>query len=155
MLVERAEGVVTFHVPERDRLTLQKSPVMGTDSSYGNNGAFWLPSPEPGWGLFLICSDGTDGDAVGELAVWEHVSVSARNTKRTRIPSWKEMCHVKDLCWDEEDVVVQFHPRASEYVNAHPDVLHMWRWKGGEFPTPPPIAVGPLPGDITDDKAQG
>jgi hypothetical protein len=51
------------------------------------------------------------------------------------------MCFVKRLCWDGEDVVVQFHPRESTYVNVHPNVLHLWRWRQGEFPTPPMAAV--------------
>jgi hypothetical protein len=127
---------MSFHVPEVSRIT---SGPLGSDASYGNNGAFLIPSPIPGWDLLLVCADGTEEDAIGELREWEHVSVSIRNEDRrkTRIPSWAMMCLVKNLCWDEEDVVVQFHPRASEYVNIHPHVLHLWRWKHGEFPTPP------------------
>ena len=53
------------------------------------------------------------------------------------------MSYVKRLCWDAEDVVVQFHPRESEYVNCHPHVLHLWRPKHVEIPTPPSILVGP------------
>lgn len=48
---------------------------------------------------------------------------------------------MKLVCWDAEDVVVQYHPRASEYVNLHPHELHQWRWKRGAFPTPPKIAI--------------
>jgi len=134
-----------FHVPESGRMSPLDHPTLGTDASYGNNGAFRIMSPEHGWWLYLICSDGLEDDAVGELKDWEHVSVCARTQtgrSRPRIPSWREMCAVKDRCWDPEDVVVQFHPRRSEYVNLHPDVLHLWRWKKGEFPTPPKIAVG-------------
>jgi hypothetical protein len=128
-----------FHVPEAGRVT--EHLLMGSDSSYGNNGAFQIPSPEPGWTLFLICSDGKDADALGDLAHWEHVSVSARRTSQIRIPTWKEMCHVKRLCWDAEDVVVQFHPAESQYVNVHPSVLHLWKWTQGTFPLPPLVAV--------------
>lgn len=121
-------------------------PSWGSTRIEGDNGAFQIASPEPGWSLFLICSDGRADDAEGALADWEHVSVSARSLAgrlRSRIPTWREMCAVKDRCWDAEDVVVQFHPRASEYVNHHPHVLHLWRWRHGVFPTPPPLAVGP------------
>lgn len=118
-----------------------------------NNGAFSLPSCEPGWSLFLIASDG---------AGWEHVSVHARNEKdRQRTPTWREMCQVKAACWDDpEDLVVQFHPRASEYVNQHPHVLHLWRPVGIELPTPDPILVGRRAGDglgvrIVDELAWG
>jgi len=106
-----------FHVPERARLT--SHPLLHSSRHDGNNGAFCVSSPEPGWELYLIAS-ADDG--------WEHVSVHACNAHgRTRTPSWKEMCAVKDLCWDAEDEVVQFHPPRSEYVNLHPHVLHLWR----------------------------
>ena len=107
----------------------------------GQNGAFAVPSPEPGWTLFLICADGTADDAIGSLADWEHVSVSVRQKDKLRIATWKEMAFIKALCWDDADCVVQFHPRKADYVNIHPMVLHLWRWKRGEFPTPPIEAV--------------
>lgn len=47
------------------------------------------------------------------------------------------MCKVKDLFWDEEDVVVQFHPRKSEYVDNHKYCLHLWRKAGVDIETPP------------------
>lgn len=53
----------------------------------------------------------------------EHVSVSTK--KRT--PTWEEMCFVKDICFADEELVIQFHPKKSEYVNFHPYTLHMWR----------------------------
>lgn len=126
-----------FHVPELARIT--DHPILATDSSDGNNGAFNIESPEPGWRLMLICSDGEG---------WEHVSVHAyrpigayREAKQ-RTPNWREMSYVKDLCWDGEDVVMQLHPRKSEYVNNHPNCLHLWRPIGREIPTPPSIFVG-------------
>jgi hypothetical protein len=92
----------------------------------GNNGCFLLPRA-----LRVIASDG-DG--------WEHVSVSLID----RTPHWDEMCYVKNLFWDAEDCVVQYHPPASLYVNCHPYVLHMWRKVGSEFEVPPTYMVGPL-----------
>jgi hypothetical protein len=53
------------------------------------------------------------------------------------------MNYVKRICWDGEDVVMQLHPRESEYVNCHPHVLHLWRHRTREIPTPPSILVGP------------
>jgi hypothetical protein len=71
---------------------------------------------------------------------WEHVSVS---TRAARCPSWEEMCFVKDLFWEEEEVVMQLHPRKSQYVNCHPFCLHLWRPLLTTIPTPPPMTVGP------------
>jgi hypothetical protein len=73
-----------------------------------------------------------------------HVSVRAFRGKQSRTPTWKEMAFVKDTCWDGEDVVVQYHPPKSEYVNAHPHVLHLWRHAAQPFPQPSPVLVGPL-----------
>jgi hypothetical protein len=128
---------MAFHAPESARVHV--APEWTT-----NNGMYQLPSPEPGWSLCLICSDGLDDDAIGELAFWEHVSVHARtpgHVPKLRTPTWKEMNWIKSICWDDDDVVVQFHPRKSDYVNNHPHVLHLWRWTKGEFPTPPKSAV--------------
>ena len=69
---------------------------------------------------------------------WEHVSVSLSH----RTPNWREMCFIKDLFWDEEDVVIQYHPKKSEYVNLHNNYLHLWRPIGVELPTPPKELVG-------------
>lgn len=120
-----------FHVPDHGRILTH--PTLGTTSVDGNNGAFLIESPEPGWQLYLICSDGLG---------WEHVSVRAWNGRRNRIPNWREMCHVKDLCWDAEDVVMQLHVKRSEYVNQHSAVLHLWRPTDREIPTPHWLMVG-------------
>ena len=53
---------------------------------------------------------------------WEHVSIAYTN----RTPTLEEMCKVKDMFWNEEECVVQFHPPKSEYVNVHPYCLHLW-----------------------------
>jgi hypothetical protein len=52
------------------------------------------------------------------------------------------MCFIKDLFWDAEDVVIQYHPAKSEYVNMHENTLHLWRPVGKEIPTPPKELVG-------------
>jgi len=144
---------MSFHVPESARLL--DHPLLGTTSADGNNGAFKVSSPEPGWTLFLICSDGSDptsghrlrGDRLSDthmMEKWEHVSVHARRDhgQQLRTPTWKEMVFVKDLCWDGEDVVMQLHPRRSEYVNNHPHVLHLWRPLQAVIPEPPSVLVG-------------
>lgn len=60
---------------------------------------------------------------------WEHVSIElfAR-----RLPTWEEMCYIKDVFWDEEEEVVQIHPRKSHYVNMV-EALHLWRPCNGDW----------------------
>jgi hypothetical protein len=100
----------------------------GSDASMGFNGAFEILGPA-GIYLRIIASDGVDPDAQS----WEHVSVSTEK----RIPTWEEMCFVKDLCWKDEETVVQFHPKKSQYINHHPRVLHLWRHRNNEALLPP------------------
>ena len=68
---------------------------------------------------------------------WEHVSVS----RKDRCPTWDEMCQIKDLFWDDSDCVVQFHPPKAEYVNNHPNCLHLWRPIGWDIRTPERVMV--------------
>lgn len=71
---------------------------------------------------------------------WEHVSVAPYN--RRIIPSWDDMCRLKDMFFREDETVVQYHPAKSEYVNNVPNCLHLWRPIEAEMPTPPAIMVG-------------
>jgi hypothetical protein len=107
-------------------------------------GAFALLSPVPGWVLAIIADDGTNTlpDVPETARGWEHVSVHARNAQgKMRVPTWKEMCFVKDHFWGADDTVVQYHPRQSVYVNHHPFVLHLWRHREKDFPVPPTMLI--------------
>lgn len=70
---------------------------------------------------------------------WEHVSVAPLNGS---LPTWDDMCFVKDLFFDDEDWVVQFHPAHSEYVNNMPNCLHLWKPINNVLPKPPSIFTG-------------
>lgn len=125
-----------FHVPEKYRFTLAGHALSTTEEA-GNNGVFLIPAGvlRPGRsmkkaGARVIASDGLG---------WEHVSV-VRSAGPA--PTWDDMCKVKALFWDPEDVVVQFHPRQSQHVNNHDACLHLWRPVGVELPTPTPEMVG-------------
>lgn len=100
-----------------------------SDDSFGFNGLFRFLLD----GRFIrcICSDGMG---------WQHVSVSIEGDKRC--PTWEIMCKIKDLFWEPEDWVCQFHPAHSEYVNNHQGCLHLWRPTGQNLPTPDAIMVG-------------
>lgn len=115
-----------FKVPNKYRL--RTHPQLGSDDSCGNNGFFILKYE--GYQVNCQASDG---------AGWEHVSVSIN---KRRCPAWHIMCFVKDIFWDEEDTVIQFHSAKSEYVNNHPFVLHLWRRIGSIVELPPSILVG-------------
>ena len=116
-------------VPEKLEAGRVRNGEMASDSSYGFAGYFVLMGPT---GAELrIMSGGKDGTG------WEHVSVSLDR----RTPNWREMCWVKDLFWNEDECVVQYHPPASKHINLHPNCLHLWRPVSGLFPMPPVIMV--------------
>lgn len=91
------------------------------------NGAFLIK--HKGARLYVIISDGMG---------WDHVSVSVLD--EGRCPTWAEMCHIKDLFFEPEETVIQYHPPKSEYIN-HADALHMWRPQGVNIPMPPLVMV--------------
>lgn len=128
-----------FHVPNNYRLYNGKC---ASDDSYGNNGAFIIPVRDnPKDSYMIIASDGMG---------WEHVSVHVQVSKyktgrlvydHDETPSWEEMCYIKGLFWDEDDLVVQYHPKKSDYVNNHENTLHLWRATGQEIIAPPIFLV--------------
>jgi hypothetical protein len=79
---------------------------------------------------YITLSNGRKGTfAQGrDEAGMEHVSVQLRGV----LPRWSEMCEVKDIFWENEEMVVQIHPKKSEYVNIT-EALHLWRPKDGDW----------------------
>ncbi len=112
--------------------------------------SFLCTEPGERQGMFAIPGRDANGRELkvlasnGDQCGWEHVSVSLMD-RANACPSWAEMCIVKALFWDDEEAVIQFHPPKSEYVNAHPGCLHLWKQADAEFPVPPSILVGPKP----------
>lgn len=109
--------------------------ILYSEPSWGGYGMFIIRGPNGP--LKIIASA---GDLEGDDTGWEHASI-------TRIPSrlppnWAEMCFVKDLFWDDEECVVQFHPPKSMYVSNHPTCLHLFRPVDGIVRMPPPEMVG-------------
>ena len=49
---------------------------------------------------------------------------------------------MKDLFFDDEETVIQYHPKKSQYVNQHPYCLHLWRPFNADVPLPPKELVG-------------
>lgn len=94
------------------------------------HGRFFIPT-YGGQKLCVLSSGELDSE-------WEHVSVSTIK----RCPNWNEMCMVKDLFWDDNECVIQFHPPKSEYVNNHPYCLHLWKSRTFNHVTPPSINLG-------------
>lgn len=81
---------------------------------------------------------------------FEHLSVSTP----VKCPTWEQMCFMKDIFWDEEEVCMQLHPKKSEYINNMPYCLHIWKSIDKEIPTPPSIMLGFRKGKEMEDLAK-
>lgn len=78
---------------------------------------------------------------------WDHVSAS----RSDRIPLWTEMCAVKELFFDDDECVIQYHPPRQQYVNCHKFCLHLWKPTAQALPLPPSWMVGPRDGQSIED----
>lgn len=110
----------------------------GSDESIGKYGAFLIPIARHTKAFVIV-----DG---GDESRWEHVSVhitylNKRGKLTERTPTWEEMCLIKYIFWGEDEVVMQLHPRGSEYVNVHKNCLHLWKPRDAEVPVPPLFLV--------------
>ena len=76
----------------------------------------WIKLPDCGT-CSVIWSENEDG--------MEHVSVSPK--KKFRVPTWDDMCVLKDVFFEDEEEAYQIHPKKSEYVNAVENCLHLWK----------------------------
>jgi hypothetical protein len=107
-----------------------RTGLLGSDDSYGFNGAFLVPVACDTYRV--IASDGEG---------WKHVSVSRAHGMNP--PTWATMCVIKDLFFGEDAWVIQYHPAKTDYINCHPGCLHLWQPLGQEIPKPPGWMVGP------------
>lgn len=119
---------MTFKVPEQYRI---EHPLFaGGDEE---NGAFSIRVSK-NISVLVIASKGEG---------WEHVSVSSEYKGKPLTPSWDIMCAMKDLFWTDDETVIQYHPCKSDYVNFHPNCLHMWKKINEKVELPPTYMVGP------------
>ena len=93
-----------------------------------DGGRFDITTPDKAK-IFVIASFGGG---------WDHVSASLKN----RLPTWDEMCFIKDLFFEDNECVVQYHPPKSQYVNNYKYCLHIWKPQKMLMPMPPSIMVG-------------
>lgn len=115
-----------------------------------------------GSGKVIVINHSTDGGA-GRIFIhrwegsviwsngggWEHISVCP--FKRNYIPSWDDMCAIKDIFFYDDEWAVQFHPAKTEYVNNMPNCLHLWKPTKEKMPIPPSILTGIKDGQTKAD----
>ena len=68
---------------------------------------------------------------------WDHVSVSHKH----KIPSWRTMCEIKGLFFEDSEPVMQLHPAQENHINICHTCLHLWRPQRQEIPLPNKLLV--------------
>jgi hypothetical protein len=94
----------------------------------GEDGGVWAFNP---FGVRIIVIASWGGG-------WDHVSAS---TSR-RVPSYEELCAIKELFFDDDETVMQLHVPSVQHVNNHPYCLHLWKPQNYMIPVPPAEFVG-------------
>lgn len=94
----------------------------------------------PTWKGSLIVSKGGG---------WEHVSVSPE--KHRIVPTWDDMCRLKDMFWNENEAVIEVHPVKADYVNNVSNCLHLWRCYYKDMVLPPSCFVGIRKGQTLEE----
>ena len=74
----------------------------------------------------------TNNPAVG----WDHISISPQRAE-SLTPTWEQMCRMRDLFFNDDEVVLQYHPPLQNHVNCATNTLHLWRCQNAEIPLPP------------------
>lgn len=80
---------------------------------------------------------------------WDHVSVAP--LKSNYMPTWDDMCAVKDLFFKDDEAVIQIHPPKNEYINNKENCLHLWRRNDADMVLPPSWMVGLKDGQTMAD----
>ena len=92
-------------------------------------------------GVFKVFVDGKSYYVIASNGCgWEHISVSPRNSKNG-CPSWATMCAIKDMFFEKNETVIEYHPAEADYINFHENCLHLWRPTEVEIPKPPLFMV--------------
>ena len=60
-------------------------------------------------------------------------------------------CELKEIFFDPDETVVQFHARQSEYINYHQHCLHLWKKQDSRYDLPPGWMVAPKPGQTEEE----
>lgn len=74
--------------------------------------------------LVVICSASVEKDGKR----WMHVSCS----RPSSLPTWEDLRLVKDTFIGRDKKAIQVLPPEAEYVNLHPNVLHLWSCLDGD-----------------------
>ena len=88
--------------------------------------------------LLVIASNGRDWKDCGLSGeVWQHVSVSLAK----RAPTWREMEFVRELFFNDDELVLQFSVPREKHINVHDNCLHLWKPTETFIPLPPQATV--------------
>lgn len=94
----------------------------------------------PMWRGSVICSHGGG---------WNHVSICPY--KKSVMPTYYDLCLIKEMFWDEEEAVIHVFPPKSQHVNIMTNCLHLWECYYKEMVLPPSCFVGIREGQTKEE----
>lgn len=73
------------------------------------------------WTVILSVENHPEPDGSGDR-LWLHCSTA----RRDRLPKWRELVDVRDWFLGRDTTAYQVIPSRAEYINIHPNCLHLW-----------------------------
>ena len=111
-------------------LSLIKYPVEGRRIRHPLNDDYG----DDGNGCFIMGFNGRLYKIIASSGYgWEHISVSSEKFT----PGWEVMCRIKNMFFNDDEVVMQLHPAKKDYINNCTTCLHLWRPLEQAIPLPP------------------
>lgn len=71
---------------------------------------------------------------------WYHASISPY--KKRIMPSYDDMCQLKEIFWRDDEDAIHVYPRKENHVNNVENCLHLWSCKYAPMLLPPSCFIG-------------
>ena len=100
---------------------------MRTDKEIANKGVWNIRSLPIGMTGFIKLPDCKTCTVIWTRneGGYDHVSVTPKH--KTYMPTWDDMCLLKDIFFKEQEEAYQFHPPTGHNVNTIHNCLHLWK----------------------------
>lgn len=125
-----------FRVPEHFRV---KEGKLASTKENGNNGLFKIHLPTKNCNAFCLVSDNGGWEQVSVRV--EDLNKQLKGGSRIRIPNSEELKFLKNVFWDRDETVIQYHFADSKETGSE-YALHLFRHKTRCFPEPPSFLFG-------------
>ncbi len=107
--------------------------ILNSKFDYKKEGRFVFKLDESSC-LYAFAIDNFGWDHIGAYVVYFDL-----RKKPYRIPTAEEMEFLKNAFFEQDEVVIEVHPKKEDYVNINEYMLHLWRPNREDLPLPPSV----------------